>query len=1064
MPQDFLPNRSQPTSKYADTHPGAGPSGLGGTVQDGTTIEWLSLLAGKFPEQVVLLDPTLSAVAAVALGLSRTDRPGPCWLCIAHAEAPSLKALWQDLHVHQFNGDSLFYRGNLLQISRDLGIAPSLVYARESLIDPYSVQHALTPGSHLLVYPTLDGEASGVERCATLGLIELLESNGSARLFRSSGLCRGNGIRLSKKTFSALRDLLHKRYFADGPDTAPTPIHDLTAVARRAWLEGSEVGACGYGIWPYVRPSADELPATLPGGAEWPKISIVTPSFNQGQYIEQTILSVMNQGYPKVEHIVIDGGSTDATLGILEKYRGALAYVVSERDKGQSHAINKGMGRATGEIVTWLNSDDMLAPGALSAMALAFHTSNADMVAGICRVYADGVLEDQHLTSCPNGPLPLEDLLDLDGCWNQGQFFYQPEVMFKRSLWDRAGGRVDEDLYYSMDYELWLRFAEAGARLHVIGRPIAWFRRHADQKTHVAARFQKELAQFRTAYLQRTRRELQPKSKPASSRRRLRIVALNDHGFKYGAGIAHKRLAQALASAGHELFPICLGTDPVQEREDRTYSNFDVLESVRAARPDLVVVGNIHSARPDLELLQLLADRFPTAFVLHDFWLITGRCGYPSDCTKFYGGCDEKCPTPNEYPQLRASEIAGAWKTKQAFLRNSAPLLLANSQWTADYVSQALAGGQTGNSARIETIQLSFDLDTFHPLDRKLCRETLGLPPDKFIILMTSEFNDPRKGAKVLLDALNELRLPNSLLVSTSHSLPDPELVRGLDIRTLGYVDDPERLAMIYSAADLFVSTSREETFGQTYIEAIACGTPVLGFDVAGVKEAIMDGVTGRRIAGGRACDLAASVLEYYRSPQLRSDTARWGRLFVENEWSHFSAYRRFFLAMRQAGFLQRMGGPPKISFLPHPGCVPEPRLASTSRPIDTRPLGAPEGPFPEHDLPEFRWALGPATAFQIEALEDGRHVTAIYYRNLHRNQVVTVETNGRICGEFPLDETGMRQNRMLMLELELRHGMNDVKLSFTKWGGPVGDERPLAIILTRFQLASSTVFEPLVK
>src|SRR5678815_4213173 len=106
--------------------------------------------------------------------------------------------------------------------------------------------------------------------------------------------------------------------------------------------------------WPTDSDVAPTLPSGLPHGKPWPRISIVTPSYGQGEFIEETILSVLNPGYPNVEHIVIDGGSKDATTEILERYRDRLAYAVSEPDRGQSHAINKGMARATGEIVTWL--------------------------------------------------------------------------------------------------------------------------------------------------------------------------------------------------------------------------------------------------------------------------------------------------------------------------------------------------------------------------------------------------------------------------------------------------------------------------------------------------------------------------------------------------------------------------------------------------------------------------------------------------------------------------------------------------------------------------------------
>src|SRR5437868_2040569 len=102
--------------------------------------------------------------------------------------------------------------------------------------------------------------------------------------------------------------------------------------------------------WPRQATAERSLPQTLPHGKPWPRISIVTPSFQQGEFIEETILSILNQEYPDVEHIIIDGGSKDATVAVLDRYRYHVAYVVSEADRGQSHAINKGMAHATGEI------------------------------------------------------------------------------------------------------------------------------------------------------------------------------------------------------------------------------------------------------------------------------------------------------------------------------------------------------------------------------------------------------------------------------------------------------------------------------------------------------------------------------------------------------------------------------------------------------------------------------------------------------------------------------------------------------------------------------------------
>src|SRR5438067_1469746 len=122
--------------------------------------------------------------------------------------------------------------------------------------------------------------------------------------------------------------------------------------------------------WPWT----DETPAlqsTRPDGSAWPRISIVTPSYNQGQFIEETIRSVLLQGYPDLEYIIIDGGSQDESVEIIKKYEPWLTYWVSEQDRGQSHAINKGFDRSTGLILGWLNSDDVLLPNALATVASA---------------------------------------------------------------------------------------------------------------------------------------------------------------------------------------------------------------------------------------------------------------------------------------------------------------------------------------------------------------------------------------------------------------------------------------------------------------------------------------------------------------------------------------------------------------------------------------------------------------------------------------------------------------------------------------------------------------------
>jgi glycosyltransferase involved in cell wall biosynthesis/GT2 family glycosyltransferase len=231
-----------------------------------------------------------------------------------------------------------------------------------------------------------------------------------------------------------------------------------------------------------------KAPKTLASGRPWPKISVITVTYNQGVYLEQTIRSVLLQGYTNLEYIVIDGGSTDNTKVILERYRNELSHCVSEKDKGQSDALNKGFRLATGDILAWLNSDDRYFPWTLWSVAQAFDTYSADMVAGGCAlINGDSKSFFRiHHNAMPAGKvvsLPLEKLLDVSGSWLKGEFFYQPEVFWSRELWERSGAYVDESLFYSMDYELWLRMAHKGARIVHVPDTLALYRVHEKQKT-----------------------------------------------------------------------------------------------------------------------------------------------------------------------------------------------------------------------------------------------------------------------------------------------------------------------------------------------------------------------------------------------------------------------------------------------------------------------------------------------------------------------------------------------------------------------------------------------------
>ncbi len=203
-----------------------------------------------------------------------------------------------------------------------------------------------------------------------------------------------------------------------------------------------------------------------------PRISIITPSFNQAKYLEKTILSVLEQGYPDLEYIVIDGGSTDGSVEIIRKYADRLAYWCSEPDHGQSEAINKGFRRATGEIVAWINSDDIYAAGALEKAArhLAEHPGTG-MVYGDC----DLINEDGDVYARErSGPFDL-------GRYIRHNFIPQTTVFLRRSA-IASDYLVDETLHYAMDYDLWLKIS-GGHRIDYLPFALARFRYHDTSKT-----------------------------------------------------------------------------------------------------------------------------------------------------------------------------------------------------------------------------------------------------------------------------------------------------------------------------------------------------------------------------------------------------------------------------------------------------------------------------------------------------------------------------------------------------------------------------------------------------
>lgn len=238
-------------------------------------------------------------------------------------------------------------------------------------------------------------------------------------------------------------------------------------------------------------------PTTMPDrGAErrpWPRLTIITPSFNQGHFIDKTIRSVLDQHYPNLEYIIMDGGSTDRTVDILQKYSNQLAYWTSAKDEGQADAINKGMKQATGDWVAWINSDDYYLPGAFTkVMSQAMAVPECTWIAGHTLMIQKRCLRPPRerlfkarlecRATLANPDYQRGSWLDFVCTKTSGLALPQPSSFWSRTAWEGAGG-LDAHYHYAMDHEFYGRLAHAGHRPHIVNTPLSVFRVHSDQKT-----------------------------------------------------------------------------------------------------------------------------------------------------------------------------------------------------------------------------------------------------------------------------------------------------------------------------------------------------------------------------------------------------------------------------------------------------------------------------------------------------------------------------------------------------------------------------------------------------
>ena len=239
--------------------------------------------------------------------------------------------------------------------------------------------------------------------------------------------------------------------------------------------------------WPWTKQS-QPLPERMLDGSEWPRISVVTPSYNQAQFIEETIRSVLLQGYPNLEYIIIDGGSTDSTLEILQKYDKYLAYWVSEPDAGQANALNKGFHKATGELIGWQNSDDYYyrdcfryaaeAANLLKDVDIVYGSTNYVDQSHQFSLFIDGAIhvneQGASIGSKYVSDFNLLDMIPYANMCNQSMFF-------KRKIF-KDGNFIDESFKHAMDYEFFWRLIARSYKFQLVPEMMGYYRLHDEAK------------------------------------------------------------------------------------------------------------------------------------------------------------------------------------------------------------------------------------------------------------------------------------------------------------------------------------------------------------------------------------------------------------------------------------------------------------------------------------------------------------------------------------------------------------------------------------------------------
>lgn len=404
----------------------------------------------------------------------------------------------------------------------------------------------------------------------------------------------------------------------------------------------------------------------------------------------------------------------------------------------------------------------------------------------------------------------------------------------------------------------------------------------------------------------------------------MNVLQINFSDYEGGGGgsIAMYRLYQGLKDAGIDC-KILSGIKTLESPDSKTIprsprlevqlgriisklglndihcvSSFKIGSDEFYINADVLNFHIIHSGFFNYLALPLLTERKPAVFTLHDMWSFTGHCAYSYDCDRWRIGCGE-CPYPNTYPSIQKDNTRLEWKLKNWVYRCSNLTIVAPSNWLTFTAKQSML-----NCFPIHHIPYGIDTQVYQPLDSEQCRFKLGIPTAKKVLLFgAASLNDSRKGGDLLYKALSNL--PDALkteivLLILGNGGEAIAQVSGIETLHLGYVSSDHLKAIAYSAADLFIFPTRADNLPLVLQESMACGTPIVSFNVGGVPDLVRPGITGYLAAPEDAQALSLGIVQLLEEKTLRESMSQQCRAIALAEYSQTLQIHRYIELYRQ--------------------------------------------------------------------------------------------------------------------------------------------------------------------